>query len=118
MQPDIVTIKTGGQTLGGWLEASVTRGVERLPSGFSVSLTEDFGPLTKAVVDPFSPCEIFLGADKILSGFIDVYEPSYDKGSHQVVIQGRSKTEDLVDCSVDIDAVTAGTSTWELRAAT
>jgi prophage tail gpP-like protein len=116
---DLLTIKTAEKVMGGWLDASVTRGVERLPSGFSCALTELYpGQAAKVVVAPFSKCEVYLGADKILTGFIDLFEPSYDADVHQVIIQGRSKTEDLVDCSIDVDAITAGFSTWELRAAT
>jgi len=114
-----LTIKTGGKVLDGWLSASVTRGVERLPSGFSVELTETYpGQAERAVVSPFAPCQVFLGADLILTGYIDVYGPKYDRESHTVIIQGRSLTSDLVDCSVDIDAITAGSSTWEINAGT
>jgi prophage tail gpP-like protein len=97
---DILRIKTGGQTLSGWTETRVTRSIERMPSDFEISLTERFpGSFTEAVVVPGSECTVSLGGDLVLTGFIDVYSPSYSANSHNVLIQGRSKCEDLVDSS-------------------
>jgi prophage tail gpP-like protein len=94
-------IKTGGQILGGWLSARVERGIERLPSGFVVELTELHpGQAGKAVIEPGSAAQIYLGADLILTGYVDLYSPKYDGGQHVVRIEGRSKTEDVVDCSL------------------
>jgi prophage tail gpP-like protein len=107
-----LTIRTGGRTLGGWTRFSVTRGVELLPSTCEVSLTERSPTqVGAAVVAPFSECQVFLSEDKILTGYIDVYQPSYDKQHHEVQIACRSKTEDIVDCSVDIDKLGG----WQIR---
>jgi hypothetical protein len=37
-----------------------------------------------------------------------VVEPRVEKRSHQISMAIRSKTADLVDCSVDVDALGAG----------
>jgi prophage tail gpP-like protein len=103
---ETLTISTGGKTLSGWLEVSITRGVEICPSSFSVSMTERFpGQAAKAVVDPGSPCTIAISGTTILTGYVDAFLPGYDADSHTVHLLGRSKTEDIVDCSVDADAV-------------
>jgi prophage tail gpP-like protein len=97
-----LVIKTGGLYLGGWTSLRVTRGVELLPSHFEVELTERFpGQINKVIVDPTSSCEVSLSGDLILTGYIDRYQPTYDKGQHRVRIIGRSKTEDLVDSALD-----------------
>jgi prophage tail gpP-like protein len=113
-----LTIRVAGKTLGGWTEFSVTRGVEQLPSGFAIISTEQ--PLViPSAIAPFAACELFLGSDKILTGFIDVVGPQIDAHQHLVTIAGRSKTEDLVDCAVDVDAIAAASGgTWEIKAAT
>ncbi len=112
-----LTIKTAGRILGGWLGVRVSRGVERLPSGYVVSLTERYpGQIGQVATTPGSTCEVFLGADLILTGYVDKYAPGYSAGQHEVSLIGRSKTEDVVDCSVDVDAV--GVNSWELKAAT
>ncbi len=110
-----LTIRTGGKTLGGWTEVRVTRGVERLPSDFEITLTEKYpGQAAQAIVEPGATCEVMLSGDKILTGFIDRYMPGYDRGNHTVRIIGRSTTEDIVDCSVDTDALGG----WEIHTGT
>src|ERR1700730_514843 len=92
-----LVIKTGGLYLGGWTSLRVTRGVELLPSHFEVELTERFpGQINKVIVDPTSSCEVSLSGDLILTGYIDRYQPTYDKGQHMVRIIGRSKTDAFV----------------------
>src|SRR6185437_14980209 len=97
---DELVIVTGGKHLSGWKSARVERGVERLPSGFSLDVTE-FYPSDPglAVLEPFSPVQIYLGDDLVLTGYIDLYGPDLERERHPVICEGRSKTEDLVDCS-------------------
>src|SRR3984893_7733341 len=103
---DELIVKTGGRFLGGWTKIRVTRGVELLPSHFEVELTERYpGQISQVIVDPTSPCEVSLSGDLVLTGYIDRYQPTYDKGQHLVRIIGRSKTEDLVDSALDFAKV-------------
>jgi prophage tail gpP-like protein len=44
---------------------------------------------------------VYLGADLVLTGYCDVVEPRIDKSGDQIPVALRSKTADLVDCSVD-----------------
>lgn len=100
-EADQLTIMTGGRRLVGWTAVRVQRGVEMLPSSFVVELSERYPrQASQAVVDPGSSCQVYLGSDLILTGYIDLYWPHEDANSHVVTIQGRSKTEDLVDCSL------------------
>jgi prophage tail gpP-like protein len=109
-----LNIKTGGKTLSGWLNFRVVRSVEHCPSGFAVALTERYPDgLHQTAVEPFNSCEVFLSGDKVLTGYIDHYQPVMHAQDHQAGINGRSKTEDLVDCSVDIEKVG-----WQISAAT
>jgi prophage tail gpP-like protein len=86
-----------------------------LPSYFDVELTELYpGQAAKAVVSPGATCEVYLGSDKVMTGYIDRYLPHYDKDSHRVRIAGRSKTEDMTDCSVDTEKLTS----WQITAKT
>jgi prophage tail gpP-like protein len=117
IRPDAeeLTIKTGGQILSGWTRVAVSRGVEMLPSHFDIELTELYpGQASKAVVDPGATCTVYLGADLVLTGYIDRYMPHYDKETHRVRIAGRSKTEDMVDCSIDTETL----KSWQVTAAT
>jgi prophage tail gpP-like protein len=98
---DQLTIQTGGKTLEGWLTSSVVRDIDAgPPSHFTISLTERFpNSDNTAVIVPGSPCQVYLGSNIIMTGYIDTYDPTYDARTHRVVIEGRSNTEDVVDSS-------------------
>jgi prophage tail gpP-like protein len=70
------------------------------------------------VVTQFAPCTVMIGSDLIITGFVDVIEPRYDKFGHEVTLMIRGKCEDLVDCSVDVDALAAGTGGWVIKSGT
>lgn len=97
-----VTPALGGQALAftGWTSVRVTRGIERCPSDFEISATER-NPLNPTVLQifPGDQCQITLGTDLVLTGYIDRVIPSIGPSSHSIRIIGRSKCADLVDCS-------------------
>ncbi len=83
----------------GWMSVRVSRGIERCPSDFDVSFTEPYPEVSKIIANPGDFCEVLLGKDIVLTGFIDRYLPSYSAREHSIRITGRSKCQDLVDCS-------------------
>ncbi|MGI4943823.1 MAG: phage baseplate assembly protein [Janthinobacterium lividum] len=98
--PDDVTITTGGKIIGGWQAVRITRGIERMPSDFDIALTELYpGAADQIVIQPGAPCVVKLGADVVVTGYVDRYVPSISARGHGVRIQGRGKCQDLVDCS-------------------
>lgn len=115
-----LTIKTGGVTLGGWEQFRVSRSVENCASYITVGLSERYpDQLRKTSFEPFDTCEAYLSGDKILTGYVDRYLPAYDAHDHPVTMSGRSKTEDLVDCAVDIENLGGpGKIAWSVSAAT
>lgn len=101
-----VTIIIGGQRFTGWQSVRISRSCEKMPPDFDIIATErnpDTGAI--ALLPPASPCEIRIGADLVITGYVDRYLPSFNPRNHQVQIQGRGKTEDLVDCSVTPDMI-------------
>lgn len=99
---DELTLQINGTTqLKGWLQIAVTRSLERLPSTFDVGLTERYTDGSLVVARAGDACEVFLGADRVVTGYINRYMPSFDKSSHSIRISGRSKSQDLVDCSAE-----------------
>lgn len=94
------TYKTSNpRTITGWKSVRVSRGIERCPSDFEVSFTEPYPDVTKIIAQPGDYCEVRLGPDLVLTGFVDRYLPSYNRGSHEIRIAGRSKCQDIVDCA-------------------
>jgi len=91
--------------LGGWTDVRFTRGVERCPSDFQISMTDVY-PMANPPdmqVQPGDYCEVFLGADRVSTGWVDQFIPGFNDGSHTVTLTGRSKCQDLVDCAAVYD---------------
>lgn len=101
-QQDEVKLTVGGQTISGWTSVRITRGIERLPSDFSIGLTELYpGELAEVVVSPGAPCTVSVDGDLLITGYVDRYVPSMESGSHSISIMGRGKCGDLVDCAAE-----------------
>lgn len=101
--PDVVSLTAEGTRFSGWQSLRITRGIERMPSDFLLAATEKFPGAADVVVRPGAPCEVRIGADLLISGYIDRYDPSISPKGHDVRISGRGKCADLVDCSLLFD---------------
>ena len=90
---------SNSRTISGWTDVRVSRGIERCPSDFEFSFTEPYPGVSDVIVQPGDECQVYFGADLLISGFVDRYLPSYSAGQHSIRISGRSKSQDLIDCS-------------------
>lgn len=95
-----LSLVINGKRISGWDSVRVTRGIERLPNDFEISLM-DYYPATdeKQLFKPGDPCEVFLGQDRVITGYIDTWSGQINKNQHQISVSGRGKCQDLVDCS-------------------
>ncbi|NNM69857.1 MAG: hypothetical protein HKM00_07860 [Gallionella sp.] len=96
---DDLTLIAGGRRISGWNSIRVTRGIERMPSDFALSMTERFPGELDFVVQPGDTCQAFLGEDLVINGYVDRYTPAIDGNSHSIGIAGRGRCADLVDCA-------------------
>ncbi|MFH5923851.1 phage baseplate assembly protein [Roseomonas xinghualingensis] len=86
--------------LFGWQEIRVTRGLERVPPDFSLLMAEGIANEPGFTVQPGQSCEVHIGEDLVLTGYVDRFGPSIDKKSGgRIGVAGRGKCQDLVDCS-------------------
>ncbi|MFM4236926.1 phage baseplate assembly protein, partial [Klebsiella quasipneumoniae subsp. similipneumoniae] len=86
----------------GWDSVRVTRSIERFPSDFSLGLMDYYpGTNDKQLVQEGQSCEVRIGNDLVLTGYVDSWEPSITRSRHEVQANGRSKCQDLVDCSAE-----------------
>ncbi len=98
---DDLSLIIGGVSLQGWQSVRVTRGCERVPSSFEIMATERYPTQpTEMAITPGQACVVKLGADPVLTGYVDRVMPTISPQGHSVRVQGRSKMEDVVDCSV------------------
>ncbi len=104
---DDVTITFDGVSVSGWQGVRVTRRLEGLPNDADLVLTERYpGELDDLVVRLGAPCVLRIGADVVLTGYIDRYSSGISAGEHQVRVSVRGKCEDLVDCSAMLPGAT------------
>lgn len=104
MENHELTLIVGGRKFGGWLDVRVTRGIERAAGDFDIRASQRWPGLAAHFEIPEgAACEIWIGGDKVLTGYVDVISTDRDGQNASIEIGGRSKTADLVDCSPDFE---------------
>lgn len=86
-------------TISGWTEVRITRGIERMPSDFSIAMTEHFPGVDDIVALPGMKCVVTIDGDTVVTGYVDRVINGIGPGQHAVHIVGRGYCQDLVDCS-------------------
>lgn len=95
-----VTLIVDGREFVGWQEIKIGRGIDRMPSDFSLQVTERYPGRPQIFVEPGQSCVVKIGGDTVITGFVDRYSPSISKQAGTIVrVTGRGKCQDLVDCS-------------------
>lgn len=97
---DVVTLVVNGVEFGGWKNVRIETGIERQARSFDLSVTDRWPGASDVPrrVKPGDAAEIYIGADRVATGYIDGTPIRYDGTSISVGVRGRSKTADLVDC--------------------
>lgn len=102
MTDDDVVLTVGGTSISGWQSVRITRGIERMPSDFDIALTERYPGLEDVTVSAGDACMLTIGADVVVTGYVDRTSRSIDAHQHPLTISGRGMCEDLVDCSAQV----------------
>ncbi|NIJ07244.1 prophage tail gpP-like protein [Sphingomonas vulcanisoli] len=99
---DDLTLTANGRTLSGWEDISVRLLAEGFPPSFDINLSSR-DPATGAseIVRPGDACQVALGGDTVITGYIDRVAVSVGPEAHVIRVQGRGKTQDLVDCAAE-----------------
>jgi len=99
-QDDRVLLKLGGREYAGWTEVQVTRSIEAAAASFDLTVTERYpGQRQPLRISPGDPCTVYIGGELLITGYVDDVGPEYDDQQHSIHVAGRSRTQDLVDCS-------------------
>jgi prophage tail gpP-like protein len=101
--PNTPTLTVDGKIYAGWTSLRVTRALDRCATDFDIEVSERWADQDTAwMIQPFAECVVSIGQDPVLTGYVDGYNPAFGRTAHTVRILGRSRTEDLIDCTPDI----------------
>lgn len=96
---DDVLVQIGDAALGGWKDVRITAGIESCPRDFELQAAENTPDGRQVFARPGDPCEVYLGRDKVVTGYVNRWQGSITATSHSVQLSGRGMCQDLVDCS-------------------
>jgi prophage tail gpP-like protein len=89
---------SNARAVTGWKNIRLTRGIERCPSDFELTMSEPYPIATDVMINRGDYIEIFLGQDHVFTGFADRVNPSISATEHTVRVSGRSLCQDITDC--------------------
>ncbi len=102
VDPNQVRLVVNGVSKTGWQRVLVVRGLEIMPSQFSIALTDRYsGDSSQVDITAGDPCQLYLGATMVLTGRVDRVRRKFNRQGCVVQIVGRSSCRELVDCSID-----------------
>jgi prophage tail gpP-like protein len=110
---DNLNDKTQSFMVTGWTSVRITRSIEYGTSYFEMTCTADAAAM-KVLARDGAPVEIFLGQSQVLAGYIDTAEHVLTAREHVIVISGRGRCSDLIDCSCRIDLINPNTKLLDL----
>jgi prophage tail gpP-like protein len=96
---DVLSLLVNNQSWTGWQRVAVTRSMDTVPASFDIQVTEKYPLAPDISIKPGDPCQIKIGGDLVITGYVDRYAAILSPRDHTVRIAGRSKSEDLVDCA-------------------
>ncbi|WP_265556584.1 phage baseplate assembly protein [Serratia grimesii] len=95
-----LTLSVAGKIWGGWTDMTINRSLESVAGEFDLTITARWSTAAPRAIKPGMPCVVNIGSDRVLTGYIDDFIPSYDAENVAMRVLGRDKTGDLVDSSV------------------
>jgi prophage tail gpP-like protein len=97
---NVVRLLVNGSEYGGWKSVRISAGIERQARDFELEVTDRWPGQAEIPrrIQPGDPCQVFIGDDLVMTGYVDATPIRYDGKSVSVGVKGRSKTADLVDC--------------------
>ncbi|MHB1183402.1 MAG: phage baseplate assembly protein [Desulfobulbia bacterium] len=105
--PVDVELLLDGRTYAGWKSVSVRRSLDSFASSFDLTLTDNQAGEARTI-KLGSPCQVRIGGEKLITGYVDRIRPKYDAKRRSLTVSGRSKVADLVDCSLPPGTFGAG----------
>lgn len=98
-----VQLLLNGDIYSGWTSVKIRRSLDLFADTFDLTLTDNQANQARTI-KLGSPCRVRIDGETIITGYVDRIRPSHDGKSRSLEVSGRSKTADLVDCSLPVDS--------------
>lgn len=100
--PD-VRLLVNGREYFGWKDVTITRGIEAIAFGFSLSVSERWNPDTdRWPIHGEDECQLLVDGVTVVTGWVDKPQLKIAASDHTVTLEGRGRTSALIDNSCDI----------------
>lgn len=98
---DAVTVFLNGRAFHSWESVSVTKNLDNVINSFSLDVDNRFSEVSQEwPIKPGTRVAVNIGKERVITGFIDSISVDYAADSRGFSASGRSRSADLVDCSV------------------
>jgi prophage tail gpP-like protein len=106
MAAEIITVRANGMSYSAFRRVDLEHGFDEAALAFHlVAAAELDGQPAAEALAPGTALDIYFGADLACRGYTDRYQPRRDEhASAEVLISGRSKSQDFVDCAALSDS--------------
>lgn len=99
--PDAVILYIEKQVFHGWEDVKITKELNSAASDFTLKLTDRWAQNQESwKIAPGNKVHLHAGKYSALTGYIDSVQGSISSNERSISVSGRSKTCDIVDCSV------------------
>ncbi|HAU6244578.1 TPA: phage tail protein, partial [Klebsiella oxytoca] len=90
-----LTLNVDGKVWGGWTDMAINRSLESVAGEFDLTVTAQWSSAAPRSIKPGQSCTVSIGSDRVMTGYIDDFIPSYDSENVSLRVMGRDKTGDL-----------------------
>jgi prophage tail gpP-like protein len=95
----------GAKAFNGWKAIRIQKNLDSIAQTFSMPIDDRFFD----TAEPFPlksgvEASVFIGSARVITGYIEITDIGFGPGQRNFTLTGRSKSADLVDCSIEGDA--------------
>lgn len=98
-----VSMTIDGNDYVNWKDVNVSFSMEDLAGTFSFTATQ--ADTQDFQIKAQSECQILIDGEPVLTGTVEAITPQIDAENHEVLIEGRDNTADIVDSTLAADSV-------------
>lgn len=97
----MLTLEINGYPYTNFNDVRVTKSIRELSGSFTFTANND--PKNNELFEIYTgdACRVLVDDKPIITGYIDIIEVEYSIDKHNIIIQGRDKTSDIIDSTVD-----------------